>query len=257
MTALDLLVTYQYDNKCRLGVNTDGGYVIAELPGSYDCYISAGVADEESFSAAFIAKYNTDSNFAFDGSIDRYPTRYTDKIMFSKKFIGNHCDAATTDLSDLTGLYSNIFLKMDIEGGEYSWLMAMHLDQLAKFKQITIEFHGINDDSWDTLYSIKCACFKKLQSTHYLVHAHGNNCGGVTNRIPNILEVTYIRKDTCEPPALNTSRLPSSLDYSNKPKHIDIDLNFPPFNNSPVQYIPNLSTDIKYKLPTTPYFLHR
>ena len=79
----DLLYVYQYDNKIRLGRKKDGGYVIADLINqNYDCYLSCGVANEESFSRDFINKYNMNENnsFAFDASINKYPTKYTNKI---------------------------------------------------------------------------------------------------------------------------------------------------------------------------------
>ena len=46
MNNLELLKVYNFDKKIRCGVNSDGGYVIAELDGDYDCYISAGIAGE-------------------------------------------------------------------------------------------------------------------------------------------------------------------------------------------------------------------
>ena len=58
MNNLELLQVYNFDKKCRLGEKNDGGYVIAELNGEYDCYISAGISNEESFSRDFINKYN-------------------------------------------------------------------------------------------------------------------------------------------------------------------------------------------------------
>ena len=47
---------YNFNLKKRYGSNNDGGYVIAELDGEYDCYISAGISNEESFSRDFINK---------------------------------------------------------------------------------------------------------------------------------------------------------------------------------------------------------
>ena len=68
------------EQKIRLGVSGDGGYVIADLGAIYDCYISAGVSTEESFSRDFIAycnknekKLNITNSFAFDGTIETYP----------------------------------------------------------------------------------------------------------------------------------------------------------------------------------------
>jgi|DEB0MinimDraft_6_1074348.scaffolds.fasta_scaffold104597_2 hypothetical protein len=78
------LQVYNWDKKCRLGSKNDGGYVIGLCEGNYDCYISAGVSNEESFSRDFILKYNMNklNSYAFDGTITDYPYKYTDKITF-------------------------------------------------------------------------------------------------------------------------------------------------------------------------------
>ena len=56
---MEFLKVYDFKKKIRLGAKNDGGYVIADLEDvKYDCYISAGISDEESFSRDFIAKYN-------------------------------------------------------------------------------------------------------------------------------------------------------------------------------------------------------
>ena len=59
---------YQFDDKIRLGCKTDGGYVIGIINEDYDCYISAGISNEESFSRDFINKYNMteENSFGFD-----------------------------------------------------------------------------------------------------------------------------------------------------------------------------------------------
>ena len=64
MSFPELLRVYQYDNKIRCGVNKDGGYVIGDIndESGYDCYISAGVSNEESFSRDFLNKYNINKN---------------------------------------------------------------------------------------------------------------------------------------------------------------------------------------------------
>jgi hypothetical protein len=74
MKSLEYLEIYHYEKKTRLGEKADGGYVIAELDG-YDCYISAGIGGEESFSREFISKYNKtkENSFGFDGTIEQYP----------------------------------------------------------------------------------------------------------------------------------------------------------------------------------------
>jgi hypothetical protein len=228
---------YEFNKKQRLGVNQDGGYIIALLNGNYDFYISAGVSTEESFSRDFMNLYgmNKSNCAAFDGTIDNYPTEYTDNIYFYKRNISPFKSDTTSNLSYFTDHYNDIFLKMDIEAAEYNWLLSLSNNQLQKFKQIVIEFHGINDDSWNTNLTDKIKCLNKLSDTHYAVHIHGNNYGGLTNDIPDTIEVTYIRKNSINyEPSLNTINLPTeNLDYPNNPDVDDYDLNFPPFVNSP------------------------
>jgi hypothetical protein len=50
----EFLKVYNFDNKSRCGVNCDGGYVIGDIEETYDCYISAGISNEESFTRDFI-----------------------------------------------------------------------------------------------------------------------------------------------------------------------------------------------------------
>jgi hypothetical protein len=232
----EFLKIYEFKNKKRLGINSDGGYIIALLNGIYDFYISAGVSTEESFTCDFIELYNMNKYncAAFDGTIDSYPTDYNDKIIFYKRNISAIRTDTTSNLGHFTSNYNNIFLKMDIEGSEYPWILSLNENQLKKFKQIVIEFHGINDDSWNTQLSDKIKCFEKLSNTHYAVHIHGNNHGPLTENIPDTVEITYIRKDQINKDilTLNTIPLPiSELDFPNNPYQDDYDLNFPPFVN--------------------------
>ena len=233
MQHLEHLKVYAYPQKVRLGLPTDGGYVIADLPGDYDCYISCGVGREESFSKEFIERYNMHefNSFGIDGSIDHYPSEYTNNISFVKKNIGGRIDDSTTTLEPLTKLYRNIFLKMDVEGGEYPWILATSTDALRKFKQIVIEVHGVNNDSWGTPHILKTECLRKLATTHYLVHAHGNNARGTTHYVPNVFELTYVRKDLfMESPPLNRAPLPTpGLDFPNNLNRPDHPLMMPPF----------------------------
>ena len=224
---------YPLENKLRLGEKGDGGYVIGDIGNVYDCYISAGISNEESFTKDFIAKYNIDlfNCFAFDGTIDNYPYNYTKNISFIKKNINSFNDEHNTNLFSLIDKYNSIFLKMDIEGGEIPWILSLNNEQLNKIKQIVIEFHGINDDTWNSPLNDKITCFEKLASTHYLIHAHGNNHSSTQNNIPDVIELTYIHKSLFNiKPKLNTTLLPiNNLDFANKLDAKDINLSFYPF----------------------------
>jgi hypothetical protein len=239
MNCIDFLKVYNFDTKRRLGINADGGYVIGELEGKYDCYISCGVSNEESFSKDFINLYdmNEYNSFAFDGTINEFPYHYTNKISFIKKNINYFNDDKNSNLFDIIDKYNNIFLKMDIEGYEYQWLSCLDNLQLSKFKQIVIEFHDLNNLNFCSIEipeNLKNKIFKKISDTHYLIHAHGNSCCGVINKIPNNIELTYVNKNYFNlTPNLNTTPLPIyNLDFSNGNDNNQIDLNFYPFTNN-------------------------
>jgi len=236
-----VLKIYEYPYKKRLGVNQDGGYVMAELDGEYDCYISAGVSDEESFTKDFIQKYdslNEYNSFAFDGTISNYPYQYTQNISFIHKNIGTIQDDHHSNLSFLIEKYNHIFLKMDIEGYEVPWILSLTTDQLQKFKQIVIEFHGLGDHSclgdhsYNSSLCDKWKALEKISQTHYFVHAHGNNCADlVHHNIPFIIELTCVNKKYfyIEPP-LNTQSFPIlGIDFPNIIGKTEIELNGYPF----------------------------
>jgi hypothetical protein len=248
---LDTLRVYAFDTnkKVRLGINGDGGYVIAEIGGAegvYDCYISAGVSNEESFTRDFLARYSRECSldesncFAFDGTIASYPTQYTDKITFFKKNIGGGVEdtESETNLRFVLDKYSRVFLKMDIEGGEYPWLMRMGEDDLRKIRQIVIEFHGITGAGWGAEFHQKWACMKKLAETHFIVHAHGNNYSHCASGMPDVIELTCIERSYFLAlmgggggvPAPNRVPMPiPGLDFPNNAGHGDYPLNFYPF----------------------------
>jgi hypothetical protein len=227
---LNLLKIYYYSNKIRLGCNCNNdanycdcyeGYVIGETNRNYDCYISAGIS-EESFSRDFINKYNMNvrNTFAFDGTINNYPRQYTKNIIFYKRNISPYKDSKNATLEYFINKYDNIFLKMDIEGAEYPWLKFLSSEQLNKFKQIVIEFHGINDDSLGTKLEDKIECLNKLCITHYPIHAETNNS------IPDVIEMTYLRKNLFETiPMLNTEIFfIENLNYMNNKNNLVLGL---------------------------------
>jgi hypothetical protein len=232
---LDYLQVYYFSEKFRLGNKSDGGYVIANLKDGYDCYISAGISNEESFSRDFIKYYNMNKNnsFGFDGTIINYPYQYTKDITFIRKNINSYFDSKNANLLYFMRTFKNIFLKMDIEGCEYNWLLNTNQEDLLSFKQITMELHGINDNSWGVNYQQKIQCLKKLSNTHYLIHIHGNNHSGLTGLIPDVVEVTFVRKDCFEKqPDLNKINLPiDKLDFPCCLLYSDYNLSFPPFVN--------------------------
>lgn len=236
MNNLELFKVYEFDRKVRCGVNCDGGYVIGMLEpfqNTYDCYISAGVSNEESFTRDFLNLYKLNSKdcYAFDGTIDTYPYQYTSNITFIKKNISFYNDSLHTNLKDIIEKYDNIFLKMDIEGSEYNWLSSLSFTQLNKFKQIVMEFHGVTNNGWGCSYGNKVECLEKLSKTHYIIHAHGNNYSFAINGFPDVIELTFVNKKYFKDvPSFNKIPFPlSGLDFPNNPRACDIKLDMYPF----------------------------
>jgi hypothetical protein len=232
---MELQKTYYFNKKERHGINSDGGYVIATLDHAlpnhkYDCYISCGVSNEESFTRDFLAKYNIPIQhcYAFDGTIHDYPWHYTPNIKFFKKNIGPQDTETELNLHSLLRKYKNIFLKMDIEGGEYPWIYNLPEDCLQNIRQLTIEFHGILDNEWGTKLETKLHIYKKMNKYHYIVHVHGNNYGGTyENKVPTVIELSYVRKTDVGELQLNKeiSTIPG-LDYPNCGIIPDSDVSF-------------------------------
>ena len=234
MDHLHLLEVHEFKNKIHLGVYGDGGYIYGSLGDEkYDCYISAGASNEESFTRSFLRDNNMNefNSYAFDGTIQRYPYEYTTNIAFVRKNIGDVNNDNTTNLHELIDKYNKIFIKMDIEGGEYPWISSLSEEQLQNISQIVMEFHGLTDDEWGCSYQDKVKCLEKMSRTHYIIHAHGNNYGKVVNGFPDVLELTYVNKKYFEiKPELNKTVLPMpNFDFPNDPYQPDINLDRYPF----------------------------
>jgi len=205
----------------------DGGYIISDIPDvQYSIFISAGIAGDITFEED-LCKYYQMKCIAFDGT-PCCSIKSTESVEIVAKNIGGTNDCMNTDLKDLSHQHENIFIKMDIEGGELPWVRCLTDEQLNRFSQIVMEFHFPFSDEDKVV-------FEKLNKNHVLVHFHGNNCPAGVIRfkgiiIPNVFECTYIHKkfvnfNTLE---LNDEVIPGKLDRSNI-GGIDIHIDYPPF----------------------------
>ena len=217
MNNMEYLRVYKLPNysKIRLGKIYDGGYVIYDIPNvNYDVCICGGIGDDMSFEEAFVNKYPNIECIAFDGTIDSLPAS-NNKITFIKKNLGNINTDYISNLQEYFSKYNNIFMKIDIEGGEIPLFHSMSDDDLKKIRQIVIEFHNAYEQDIPT----------KISKTHWLVHFHGNNCCGVnSNGVPNIFECTYVLKTDNEIVEFNDEPIPNLIDYPNDPNKSDISL---------------------------------
>ena len=212
--------------KKRLGKDFDGGYIVVDIPEvHYSLLLSGGIQNDISFEEDFIHLYSVNC-YTFDGTIQRLP-KENKSLIFVKKNIGATNSEILTNLHDLLESHANLFIKMDIEGGEIPWIKSLKEDHLDKIDQLIMEFHF-------PFSTEKAVIFDILNKTHVLVHFHGNNYCGVRYHmgvvIPNVFECTYLHKKFFTGPLeLNTERLPSQLDMRNIITKPEIMLNYWPF----------------------------
>jgi lipopolysaccharide biosynthesis glycosyltransferase len=230
-----ILIAYDItSNKLiRIGPNEDGGYIIAD-GFDYDLFISCGIANDIRFEESFLDIYKTKC-IAFDGTIESLPP-HRNNIEWIKKNIGYINSTNITNLKEYIQNNKKIFLKMDIEGSEFNWIDSMSEEELENFSQIVIEFHWPFD-----IYRMNM--LKKLNTTHYIIHVHGNNGPGLYNirnishdyidiDIPEVFEVTYVNKKLFNTPLkkIHKNYPINGLDYGNHPNQNIKQLEF---------YIPN------------------
>jgi hypothetical protein len=111
---------------------------------------------------------------------------------------------------------SRVFVKMDIEGGEYRVLDDV-LRHATDVVALTVEFHDV-----DILPSRFNALISAIKCNFHIVHIHGNNMGGVTPfHFPTSPEITFLNKrffaSVPEP-----SRLVYPVPGLDRPNHPDL-----------------------------------
>lgn len=204
----------------RLGACSDGGYLVPDdLSGISACF-SPGVDDIATFEQDLFT-YGIGSHLA-DYSVDEIPTG-TSALSFTKKFLGANSYAEFISLEDWVNSLApgaaedSLLLQMDIEGAEYETLLACPIHIFSKFRIMVIEFHQVESWAQSDFFKIVEATFRKLLSTHHVIHNHPNNAMGIVNlhgfSAPRVFELTLIKKNrvTLNGPA----SLPHQLDFRN------------------------------------------
>ena len=233
----------------RIGRNGDGGYLV-EPRSLYnaDVLVGLGINDDWSFEQDFLER-NAVPLFAFDGSISykifirkavrtllrlrklkeivrsvRTALEYRRFFRGSKQHLSNFVGMPSSEKSiDLRELFethlpqfSSVFLKIDIEGGEYRLLNDLGLLS-NRISGLVIEFHDLD------LHLDRVASFIEDFPLH-LCHTHVNNYGGIDkSSIPLVIECTFTSETSDE---RWQGRLPHSLDMANNSALDDVPLEF-------------------------------
>lgn len=171
--------------------------------------------------------------FMYDHTIDKLP-QDNEHFHWFKTGIAGVYDPNQPELDTLPRLIAqnghqddyNMILKMDIEGAEYDMLTTIDVDTLNHFSQIVMEFHWLLNMN---LENKMLFALDKLNSTHQLVHIHGNNHSEYSVRggmvLPAVVECTYLLKNKY---TFTESKrfFPTQLDRSCNFTRPDINLGF-------------------------------
>jgi len=198
-----LFQPFRCNDLVRLGKNHDGGYLINRQDiAKTQHLLSFGIGTDTSFEQDFV-DVNPCAVDAWDASVDA-----------TDFFVGNRTHhKQNVSSKNLPVQGSNIFLKCDIEGGEYSILDQLII-RCKDFVGMAFEFHDINKPgNFDAVVNFVSKVDQKL------VHLHVNNYfyyKDGSQAIPDILELTFSSgSNIIYDPKLT---LPHALDMPNNPQ---------------------------------------
>lgn len=187
--------------KRRFGASGDGGYVHLDDFEGVDTAISLGIDHNITWDRAIADRGLTIHQY--DHTVDD-PAPEDPRMVFNQLMIapeerpGATTLAAIVDKLDKGGDRPNLFLKMDIESCEWGVLKATSLDTIARFAQITGEFHyfeALGELPWRQTFF---RCLRKLSKFYAPIHVHANNYAAmplIANvPVPCVLEITFANR---------------------------------------------------------------
>jgi hypothetical protein len=200
--------------KIRIGPPRDGGYVVSQecIQKTKNVY-SLGIGDGSiglecgcDLQLAEMGKHI----YMYEANYDQPPISH-ENFHFKRMFVTgkNFEEEVFSQHPEDTDL----LLMMDIEGGEYDVFKTVSYELLNKFSQICFEIHWVCDRSAEFLEIIN-----KLNYNFNLIHLHGNNFARSVMGIPDVLELTFVRKDLSEIVSEEIVPFPlEDLDFPNNP----------------------------------------
>jgi hypothetical protein len=226
MSSLDFLAPIITDDLIRVGNQNDGGYVVPQRAVlSSTALISFGVSTDWSFEQRFLdinpgvvihAYDHTVSEPLFKHSFHKGLVKFLlGALAFDllrnrfrlwrafRAFFGRHATHFQQRISDaherqldttLDEVFARtesgkIFLKIDIEGGEYRIIDDI-LRHANRIEALVIEFHDTKP-----LREVFYSAVRRLQERFDVVHLHGNNCGPLApDGFPDFVEITFTKR---------------------------------------------------------------
>jgi len=202
----------------RLGDDNDGGYVVPNDFEDVKFCFSAGVGNLIKFEEDCLKKFNIKS-FLCDFNNIKNP-RIINHFDFTKKKITslNNDENLTLNrwIKNKNKNKNEFVLKIDIEGSEYETLLNISDENLEKTRILIVEFHSLRDLRNKAFYQIFNSILDRLLNYFYIVHLHPNNAGKNIKihdlNIPDLLEVTFVKKNRVKKKTKKQISYPLSID---------------------------------------------
>ena len=198
----------------RFGGAGDGSYLLPDSMGDISACFSPGVRNSKAFEDELLEKAGVRSHLMdFTSDPEHFSTRLRDGLQtFEKKWLAPSSGKDELSLADWIARYepdsaSDFILQIDIEGGEWPIFASVSADTIRRFKVIVVELHKLDGlmTNFEAFSSIAADAFSLLREHFTVIHAHPNNCCGVSQdvygsgiKVPRTLEVTMVRSDYLE-----------------------------------------------------------
>lgn len=213
-------------NLKRYGNDADGGYVLDSRITPETVCLSLGISNEVSFDLE-ISKLISRLEM-YDFSISGLPLEVP-KSTFHRLGISSVPREGFIPLEDaIERLESSasVILKMDIEGDEWDSLATCNRLVLERCTQIVVEFHNLQSLPLRPDFDSLMDQFSQQMANFAVVNVHGNNWDsfhiihGVP--VPNVIEVTYLRRDWLESLESSFNNRGRNLNLANNPTRPDL-----------------------------------
>lgn len=184
----------------RVGSTNDGGYVV--LNDLNFPLVSIGIGEETSFDHEFCKRQQ--KVYQYDHTIENPPICCSNPIFLQ---IGlGPSNLKKRNLLSLEEIMRNCqltepnsaILKVDIEGSEWDVFQSLDHKTLAPFRQVIIEFHGMDKMVNRKVSDVMLNVLENLQESFFTGFVNGNNNQPVlefnNKRIPHTFELSLFKR---------------------------------------------------------------
>lgn len=193
----------------RIGGSRDGAYLVPSVLDDVTACFSPGVANRKNFEDELLERFGIRSHLMdFSSDVEKFETPLVaGHQTFRKKWLSPDGGKDSLSISEWVSreegdVCSNFLLQMDIEGAEYANILQTSSETLERFLVLVVEFHDVasrvlaQGEQRRELEGV----IDLLSKSFVSVHARINNCCAVRRlgariRIPEVLEVTFLRAD--------------------------------------------------------------